>query len=113
MNMRTGTPGNPEPTTKGSTARAVALGTLGAFGLRSVLKRRNAARHADAIAGSDTGAPPEPARERLPREAAGPAHAPGHRHLEPDRGRTSPRLAHRAWRRWAPRADHTGHPPRV
>jgi hypothetical protein len=122
MNTRTSTQGSPEPTSKGSAARAIAIGALGAFGLRAVLKRRSAALHSGVTALHDTVSPPEtdavPPRETtaepgLLRQAAGPAHAPGHRHLEPDRQRTTPRLAHRAWRRWAPRADHTGHPPRV
>jgi hypothetical protein len=109
---RTSTPGGSGPTQKGSAARAIAMGTIGAFGLRALLKRRTAALHSGTTALDDT--PPESDREQGARRGdESPGHAPGHRHLDPDRGRTSPRLAHRAWRRWAPRADHTGHPPRM
>lgn len=40
-------------------------------------------------------------------------HASGHRHVPPPAPSPSARLSHRAWRRWAVRADRTNHPPRA
>jgi hypothetical protein len=94
-------------------AKAIALGSIGALGLSQLLRRRGAALHSATDALTDTVAAPGTHDEPfIPTEDVT-AHAAGHRHMAPPVERRAARLAHRAWRRWTPRADHTGHPPRA
>ena len=94
--------------------RAVAIGGAGALGLTQLLRRRNTTLHAANKALTDTVAAPGTHDEPvIVADDASPAHAGGHRHMAPPERRATTRLAHKAWRRWSPRADHTGHPPRA
>jgi hypothetical protein len=81
--------------------------------LRRRLRRPTPALHSAATALDDTVSAPGTHDEEFVATATDPtAHAPGHRHLAPPERRSTPRLAHRAWRRWVRRADRTGHAPR-
>ena len=93
--------------------KAVALGGIGAFGLSQLLRRRSASLHSATDALTDTVAAPGTHDEPFFPTEDVTAHAAGHRHMAPPLERPATRLSHRAWRRWTPRADHTGHPPRA
>jgi hypothetical protein len=96
------------------TGPVIALLSAGALGMRAALKKHNDSLHAAARALDETVSAPGSHDDALP--AGGDestSHASGHRHVPPPAPRTSARLSHRAWRRWALRADRTNHPPRA
>jgi hypothetical protein len=82
--------------------------------MRAVLKKHNASLHAAAKALDEAVSAPGAHDDAPPPDLDQTAgHARGHRHVAPDTPSTSARLSHRAWRRWAVRADHSSHPPRA
>jgi hypothetical protein len=92
----------------------IALLSAGALGMRKVLKKHNASLHSAATALNETvSAPGSYDGGIMPDPDQTTGHARGHRHVSPDDPKTSVRMSHRAWRRWATRADQTGHPPRA
>jgi hypothetical protein len=96
------------------TGPVIALLSAGARGMRVALRKHNDSLHAAARALDETVSAPGTHDDAIPvggDESTG--HASGHRHVPPPARRTSARLSHRAWRRWALRADRTNHPPRA